>query len=190
MDSIENALIKRAKKGDIQSFTTLVEMYKDKIYNYLFRLTSDRQDAYDLSQETFLRVYTHLDSFNDEARFSPWIYQIASNLGIDHLRKRRAVLYLDEPIGAEGTLLTQLPSKTPDPSEQVATGDLQDAVEKSLQCLADEYRIVLVLRYVQELSYEEIAAALQLPVTTVKTRLFRARVGLRARLMTQGFFNS
>lgn len=188
MDYRDKALIIRAKQGDMHAFAEIVECYKDKIYAFLFRLTASREDAYDLAQEVFLRVFNNLHTFDDTMRFSPWLYRIAQNLAVDHLRKRRNLVYLDEPSGEDGGLYWQIESDEPGPEEIVEFSDLKQSLEDALTKLSPMYRTVLLLRFVQELSYEDMARALDLPLTTVKTRLHRAREALREHLTKQGYF--
>jgi len=174
----------------MNAFAELVELYKDRIYNYLYRLTGNPEDSSDLTQETFLRVYSKLEEFDDSLRFSPWIYKIAQNLAIDLLRKRKPVVYLDEPTGdREQPMQWQLKSCAAGPEELLEFKVLKGTVEQVLRELPLNYRSVLLLRYSEEMSYEDMARALDLPVTTVKTRLHRARETLRKQLLHNGFFN-
>jgi len=184
------ALIKRAKQGDTHAFAELVETYKDKIYCFLYRMTGNREDAYDLAQEVFLRVYNNLHAFDETMRFSPWIYRIAQNLAVDHLRKRRNLLYLDEPTGDDGVMSWQVESSEPGPEAVVEFEDFRGSVAEALNQLSPMYKAVMLLRFVQELPYEDIARTLDLPLTTVKTRLYRAREALRKNLIKQGYFEA
>lgn len=159
-----------------EAFAELVQRYQNRMFSYAQRMTGSREDAQDLTQETFIRVYNHLDSFRTDERFSPWIYRIATNLCLNHLkrRKRAAALVLDPsrqgpPDGPEAIL-----------EEHEERRVLQEAILG----LPEHYRVVILLRHVEELSYEEIAQALEMPLGTVKTRLFRARELLQEQLRT------
>jgi len=184
----ERALIKRAKQGDVNAFAELVEDYKDKIYGFLYRMTGSHEDAYDLAQEVFLRVYKNLHAFDDTMRFSPWIYRIAQNLAVDQLRKRRKLVYLDEPTGEDGDMNWQIESSDPGPEDIVEFADFRESLATALNELQPIYKAVLLMRFVHELSYEDIARSLDLPLTTVKTRLHRAREALRQIMTKQGYF--
>jgi len=172
----------------MNAFAELVETYKDKIYGFLYRMTGSREDASDLLQEVFLRVYNNLHAFDETMRFSPWIYRIAQNLAVDHLRKRRNMVYLDEPTGEGGDMYWQLESPEPGPEAIVEFEDFRGSLAGALGNLPPIYKAVLLLRFVQGLSYEDIARSLDLPLTTVKTRLHRAREALRQSLVKQGYF--
>lgn len=188
MEHADRALIIRARQGDTHAYAELVETYKDRIYSFLYRMVGSREDAYDLAQDVFLRVYNNLHAFDVNMRFSPWIYRIAQNLAVDHLRKRRNLVYLDEPTGEDGDLYWQIESKDPTPDEMVEFADFRGSVMVALNELSPMYKTVLLLRFVHELSYEDIARSLDLPLTTVKTRLFRAREALRQNLAKRGYF--
>jgi len=181
------SLIKRAKRGEVSAFVELVDTYKDKIYAFLYRMTGNGEDANDLAQEVFLRVYSNLHTFDTDMRFSPWIYRIAQNLAIDFLRKQKKTVYLDDQLGQDNDMTWQLESEAPGPDEVALFHDFQTALEATLHELAPMYRMVLLLRYAHDMSYEDIARVTELPVTTVKTRLHRAREGLRQALAKKGY---
>ena len=187
MDYVDRVLVEKTKLGERNAFAELVELYKDKIYNYLYRLTGSREDAEDLSQETFLRAYAKLDTFDLSLRFSPWLYRIAQNAAIDLMRKKRPTLQLDYSStddGASGEW--QIASTCPGPDEQVSFQQFRLEIEDSIMALPINDRSLLLLRYTEELSYEDLARTLELPLTTVKTRLHRAREALRSYLIKQG----
>jgi RNA polymerase sigma-70 factor, ECF subfamily len=188
VDYVDRVLVEKTKLGERNAFAELVELYKDKIFNYLYRLTGSREDAEDLAQETFLRAYAKIDTFDTALRFSPWIYRIAQNAAVDLMRKRKPLVYLDEPASSdgEGGVAWQIASDCPGPDEQVSFAYLKLEMEEALMLLPLAYRSVLLLRYTQEMSYEDMARALELPVTTVKTRLHRAREALRTSLLARG----
>lgn len=189
MDLAERNLIRRAKQGDVHAFAELVDNYKDKIYAFLYRMTGNREDANDLAQDVFLKVYSNLHSFDQSMRFSPWLYRIAQNLAIDFLRKKKHVVYLDEPTGEDNDMQWQIESPDPSPDMVVEFNDFQRSLECALASLPPMYRSVLLLRFVQELPYEDIAKITDLPLTTVKTRLHRAREALRQSLIRKGYYH-
>lgn len=187
MDYVDRILVEKTLLGERNAFAELVELYKDKIYNYLFRLTGSREDAEDLAQETFLRAYSRLDTFDTGMRFSPWLYRIAHNAATDLLRRRNPTVYLDEGWQDEQSgPLWQLQSSEPGPEETVAFMAVRDEVQAAILALPVPYRSVLLLRYTQEMSYEDMSRTLEMPVTTVKTRLHRAREALRRSLQARG----
>ncbi len=187
MDLVVASLIKRAKRGEVGAFAELVDTYKDKIYAFLYRMTGNREDANDLAQEVFLRVYSNLHTFDLEMRFSPWLYRIAQNLAIDFLRKQKKTVYLDDQTGQDNDMSWQLESQTPRPEDVALFHDFQTALEAALHELAPMYRMVLLLRFAHDMSYEDIAKVTELPITTIKTRLHRARESLRQALVKRGY---
>ncbi|MBT9157571.1 MAG: ECF RNA polymerase sigma factor SigW [Firmicutes bacterium] len=188
MDVVEQALARRAKQNDVHAFAQLVELYKDRIVSFLYRLTGNREDARDLAQDVFLRLYNNLHTYDSSLRFSPWLYRIAQNIAIDFLRRKKNIVYLDEPLGEFDDQAWQLEDDEPWPDEVVEFKDLQSALEQAMARLNPMYRSVLVLRFAEEMSYEDIAKVLNLPQTTVKTRLHRAREALRRLLIERGYF--
>lgn len=187
MDYVDRVLVEKTKLGERNAYAELVELYKDKIYNYLYRLTGSQEDAEDLAQETFLRAYAKLDTFDLSLRFSPWLYRIAQNAAIDMMRKRRPMIQLDYfPSEDDGPGEWQIASTDPGPDEQVGFQQFKLEIEDAIMALPINYRSLLLLRYTEELSYEDLARTLELPLTTVKTRLHRAREALRNHLIKQG----
>lgn len=182
---VDQRLLQKAKRGDRSAFAELVDKYRDRIYAYLYRMVGNREDALDLAQETFLRVYSNLHNFQLGQPFKPWIYRIASNLAIDQLRRRRDVVSLDAPRNNEDDWFFELADDEPGPESQHEQAELASYLAKLVQELPEGYRSVILLRHGQDLSYQEIAEVLHLPVSTVKTRLFRAREALRLKLLEQ-----
>ncbi len=173
----------RLSRNDDDAFAVLVERYSAKVFSLAFRMVGNYEEAEDVSQEAFLNAYRALGTFRLGDRFSSWIYRIANNLSIDHLRKRRhREISIDAPVNAEGDMFIQLPDTGNDPERQVVETEFKAMVEKAIQELSPTYRTVVVLRHVHNLSYEEIAHVMKIPLGTVKTRLFRAREMLNARV--------
>ena len=165
----ELAWITQSLDGDRAAFAQLMHRYAGAVYNLAYRMLGSAEDAEDASQEIFLRAYTRLASFDRTRRFSTWLLSIGSNYCIDRLRRRRfAWLTLDDAAYA-------LPSAEPGPERSALTSEQRATVQRALQRLPDNYRIVTVLRYWNDLSYEEIAKVTGLPESTIKTRLHRAR---------------
>jgi RNA polymerase sigma-70 factor (ECF subfamily) len=176
-------LVRQARTGSEEAFAELVARYKDKIYNLGFRMLGNREEAEDVAQETFLHTYRALDSFRVEERFSPWIYKIASNLCLDRLRKQRyAVASLDEPVGPDGDIPQQVADWSSSPDKVYEISEIRQDTQRAISALPPKYKVVVVLRHLQDLTYDEIAKVLNIPQGTVKTRLFRAREILRRKL--------
>jgi len=182
--SIEAHLARLALKGDQQAFAEIVGLYQDKLYHMAYRMLGSRQEAEDVVQDTFLRVYKNLDRYDDTMKFSTWIYRIATNLCIDRLRKRKPTYSLDadttEHEGLDG--YSMIPSDNRTPESETLLSEMQATVHKAIDNLPAKYKSVMVLRYLQELSLQEIGDVLDMPVTTVKTRVHRGREFLRKRL--------
>jgi RNA polymerase sigma-70 factor (ECF subfamily) len=184
LDITEQRIIQEAKNGNRDAFAELVDLYKDKVYHVSYRMVGNRQEAEDVAQETFLRVYANLDNYDPQYKFSTWIYRIASNLSIDLLRKRKKNLSIDAEIsGAEGVdWHDRLADTGKGPEEEVLTDQLQEEVQGAIMGLSPKYRAVMLLRYIEDLSLQEISEAVQLPISTIKTRIHRGREALRKKL--------
>lgn len=183
-------LIHRAAKGDEAAFEQLLTQHEKSVYNLCLRMTGNPEDAMDVSQEVFLRVWKNLGSYQFDAAFSTWLFRIASNACIDFLRakKRRNDVSLtmqDENDGEDKELA--VPDETPLPEEQLLAKEQQRAVMKAMSELPPDFREILQLRVVEGLPYEEIAEILDIKVGTVKSRLARARNQLRKNLEDGNF---
>ncbi len=174
----EEAIVSRVLAGDTEAFAELIDRYKVAVYNLCARMLHDQTEAEDAAQEVFVRAYTQLHSYQPGRRFSTWILSIASHYCIDMLRRRKPVVDLE-------TIAFWKQSDLPEPEERALTGETRDEVRELLTTLPEKYRGVTVLRYWQDLSYDEIAEATGLSVATVKTRLFRARELLAKELERQ-----
>lgn len=161
--------IGHALGGDQAAFGQLMHRYAGAVYNLAYRMLGNAQDAEDAAQEIFLRAYTRLESFDPSRRFSTWLLSIGSNYCIDRLRRRRfAWLTLDD-------VAYTLPSRERGPERNALEREQQDRVQAALRRLPDHYRLVLVLRYWYDMSYDEIAQVTGLTESALKTRLHRAR---------------
>jgi RNA polymerase sigma-70 factor (ECF subfamily) len=180
----EHLFIERARQGDLAAFEELVNRYEQKIFRLAMNITGNREDAEDVLQEAFLKAYTNLGRFQGDSRFYTWLVRIAINEGLMKLRKRRAnVVSLDQELEAEDDVLPrQVEDWGPNPEQRFAQIELQQILDEAIASLEPGYRIVFVLRDIEQLSSEEIAQALDLSVPAVKSRLLRARLKLRERL--------
>ena len=180
----EMELVRAAAGGDESAFSELVRIYENKAYHLALRMVGNPEDAYDVAQDAFLAAWRGLPSFRGESGFSTWLYRLVSNAAIDHLRRtkhQRGNVSLDDE-----ELNLDAPDESPTPQEAAEEKDLKEVVAAGLKELSDDHRTVLVMREVQELSYEEIAESLQLDLGTVKSRISRARTHLRKILLQSG----
>lgn len=186
----DERLVERWQQGDRQAFDLIIERYEQKVWQLAFRLTGDQQDAYDLAQEAFLKVYRYLAQFRGQSTFSTWLYRIVTNTFYDEVRRRKrrpnVVVSLDSSIETEdGEMTRELPSAEAGPEELSLQRETRQAVLAALAKLPPDYRMVLVLRDLQDKSYDEIAEILGLNLGTVKSRISRARLALRKLLQQE-----
>ncbi|HKV23708.1 MAG TPA: sigma-70 family RNA polymerase sigma factor [Candidatus Acidoferrum sp.] len=180
----EHLLVAAAKKGDTAAFEELVSRYERKIFRLTMNITGNREDAEDAMQDAFLKSYSHLDSFQGDSRFYTWLVRIAANEALMRLRKRRPnQVSLDEPVEGEDDLMPrEVQDWGPGPEQRFAQTELRGILSSVIEELEPEYRIVFVLRDIEELSTEETAEAIGISVPAVKSRLLRARLKLREKL--------
>lgn len=180
----EHLLVAAAKKGDSAAFEELVNRYEDRIFRLTRNITGNQEDAEDAMQDAFLKAYSHLQDFHGDSRFYTWLVRIAANEALMRLRKRRPNQFsLDEPIEGDTDLMPrELEDWGPSPEQGYAQAELQGILAEFIDKLDPEFRIVLVLRDLEELSTQETAEALGISVPAVKSRLLRARLKLREQL--------
>ena len=171
----DRALIKRCKRGDRQAMEQLLAFYEKPVYNAAIRILDDANDAADVTQSTFLKVFTRLDQYKPEYSFFSWIYRIAINESIDQLKQKKKQQPLDgsEIAGSQG------------PEAHAESDDLFRQVQIELMKLKEKYRIVIMLRHFADCSYSQIGEILQIPEKRVKSRLFSARQLMRASLSSR-----
>jgi RNA polymerase sigma-70 factor (ECF subfamily) len=181
MDALIANMVTQVKKGDQEAFEGIVDLFKDKIYRHCFRMVGNGHEAEDLAQETFLRAYRNIDKYNNEYKFSTWIFRIATNLCIDRLRKKKPDYYLDAEVpGTDGAnMYSQLSADEPLPEEVVTENERWNELQQEIMKLPEKYRTAIVLKYVEDLSLEEISQIMDIPVPTVKTRIHRGREALK-----------
>jgi RNA polymerase sigma-70 factor (ECF subfamily) len=178
-------LVRRCKEGDQRAFRILVERYQKRVYAVAFGMVKDREEAMDIAQDAFVKVHKYLDHFKGDASFYTWIYRITANLAIDRIRARRvrdSVEFDDrfrkdeEGGGGEGILATRLGSN---PQKAALRRELAEKIQGALEQIPEKHREILVLREVEGMSYEELAAVLKIPKGTVMSRLFHARAKMQ-----------
>ena len=180
-------LVAKAMAGREDGFEELVRRYQRPITGYIFRMLGDYDSALDVSQETFIKVYNSLGKYSSEYKFSTWLYRIAHNAAIDHIRRNPAVQQSIETESADGTYQLQLESPNPSPEKDRERSEWRVEINNVVKCLPAAYRELIVLRHSQDLSYDEIAVVTELPLGTVKNRLFRAREMMREIFVERGF---
>ena len=184
----EAAVIQAVLDGDVNAFETLVKEYEKNVYNLALRMTGNSEDAADMSQEAFIKAYNSLSSFRGDSKFSVWLYRIVSNVCLDYLRSRTrkptVSLSTENDDGEEVEL--DIADESQSPELLLDRSLTRDAVRRGLASLPPDHREILLLREIQGLSYEEIAAALDLEAGTVKSRIFRARKKLSSFLIKDG----
>jgi RNA polymerase sigma-70 factor, ECF subfamily len=181
-----DAAVLELRRGDPDALATLMARYQNRIYRYLLRLVRQPADAEDLFQRTWIRVAEKIRSFDTSRSFDAWLFTLARNLALDHLRRMRPAS-LDEPSSPdspEDTMASRLPTADPGPLEQLLARERAGRLAAALEHLPLSYREVLSLRFEEEMKIEEIALVLAAPVATVKSRLYRSLAELRQILET------
>ena len=182
-ESTDEEIVARVLSGQEHLFETLVRRYQTRILSHVARMVGSREDALDLSQEIFLKVFGALDRFNPEFRFSTWLFRIAGNAAIDHLRKRKPRTIPLETTNSDGHVSSpEYKSSDLDPFGRLRNTERGDAIARAIADLPAEFRELIALRHFTGLSYEEIAEIKNMPLGTVKNKLFRARAVLKERL--------
>ncbi len=187
-DLSDPAVVAQARTGSEAAYRELLTRYERPVFSLIFRMVRDRETAEDLAQETFIKVLNNLDRYSPEFKFSSWLFKIANNLTIDHLRRRRvdtiSIEGAPDAVTAESARATSIAvvSAGESPLEELESKELGTAIERAIGKLRPEYRACIMLRHVEDKSYEEIAEIVKLPLGTVKTYIHRARHELRAAL--------
>ncbi len=181
-DITDEQLIAQFQQGDEGAFVQLVDRYKDRLINFVYRFLNDMTDAEDLVQETFLKVYKNKHAYREIAKFSTWIYTIAGNLARSELRKRkRRKTYTMSDMSFEDNEFNPIdPDK--DTEGIVFNSYAGEEIMKAIKALQEPFRTIIILRDIQELSYEDISTILDIPMGTVKSRVNRARLKLQETL--------
>jgi RNA polymerase sigma-70 factor (ECF subfamily) len=181
----ELALVERSREGDASAFGELVRQYERKVYSLAKHITQNDEDAEDVLQESFLKAYTHLDSFHGDSKFYTWLVRIAVNEALMKLRKRKSdkTVSLDEPQDTGEDMVTrEIAVWEDDPEKKYSREELAEILKDAVESLKPSFRTVFVLRDIEELSTEETAEALGISIPAVKSRLLRARLQLREKL--------
>jgi RNA polymerase sigma-70 factor (ECF subfamily) len=176
-DSTDHSLVLRVRGGERGAFSELVERYQASVFNVCLRMMGERKEAEDLTQDAFIRAHRRLGTFDEERPFGPWIRRVAANLCLNHLKRSRPVTI---PLEDEDYRIQQVSS--PQPEEALIEHERQIRIRNAILELPPHYRAVIELRHFQALSYAEISTELSIPISDVKSHLFRARKLLAKRL--------
>ena len=186
----DGELVESALAGRESGFEELVRRYQRPIAAYVYRMVGDYDAALDLTQEVFIKVYSSLDRYRSEFKFSTWIYKIAHNAAIDHLRRNTARGQTVSSSDAGERSEVVIESRRMTPEQESERNERCSEIETVVQLLPHAYRELIVLRHSHDLSYDEIAEVTGLPLGTVKNRLFRAREAMREQLVLRGITNA
>ncbi len=184
--SQEKKLIQRLKKRDEQAFRWFVRQYQDKVFNLVYRMLGDAQEAEDLSQEVFITVFKSIDSFRGDAKFSTWLFRIAVNQCKNRMKylgrraRGRTSALEDVPEGALSD--SSLQAHVPRPDNMALGKELESVLQKAIASLEEEHRVLIILRDIENLPYQDIVSITGLELGTVKSRLHRARVALKEKV--------
>ncbi len=183
---LDEDLARAAQQGDDDAFAELVHRYERQIFSMAYRLAGDYDEAADLAQEAFLRIYRMLDRYDPQKKFFSWMYRVAQNSCLNTLNKRPhnviPVENAEEYLAPEGSDAAQTAS-TAEPEQNYLNRELRQNIDEAIAQLRDNYREVVYLRYIEDLSYQQIAEICGLPVSTIETRLFRGRKQLQKNLL-------
>ena len=179
MSADDHRLIAECLQGDTAAFGLLVRRYQDRLYNTVFRMVGNAEDAYDVVQEAFLSAYQSLENFKGDSLFFTWLYRIAVNTAISMKRKQRAVVSIDAGRNGEQGIEPLDPSDLSRPGHAMEQAEQGRRIHNALARLSPEHRAVLVMKDMEGQKYETMADALGVPIGTIRSRLHRARLELR-----------
>jgi RNA polymerase sigma-70 factor (ECF subfamily) len=183
----DGELIAKAINGREDGFEELVRRYQRPITGYVYRMLNNYDASLDVTQEVFIKVYNSLEKYSSEYKFSTWLYRIAHNAAIDYMRRNSISQQSLETENADGTYQLQIESPQPNPEQMRERSEWRTEIESVVKRLPTVYRELILLRHTQDLSYDEIADVTNLPLGTVKNRLFRAREMMREIFVERGF---
>ena len=182
----DERLIEKFQNGEVNAYNELVKRYKDRLLNFIYRFLNDIDRSEDLVQDTLIKLYTHKNSYKEVAKFSTWLYTIAANLARTELRKikRRKTFSVSELSNDDREYI--ISSDALDQSEDYLTENFEKKIQNALVQLPDDFKTIIILRDIQELSYDEISKIVELPLGTVKSRINRGRLKLQKLLKKKG----
>lgn len=193
MNEIENRMVKKAINGDCDAFEQIVLTYEKKVYNIAYQMFNNEQDAYDVSQEIFIKLYKNISSFKFDSSFSTWLHRLAVNTCIDAYRKRKRQLSsqaysIDEPVENDDSshMERQFEDTSPGPEAIYIQNETVQEVQNAIQMLKEEFKSIIIMRDLQGHSYEELSEIFNCSLGTVKSRLARARTSLKNIILANG----
>ncbi|MDD2481440.1 MAG: sigma-70 family RNA polymerase sigma factor [Lutispora sp.] len=188
MKEMEKLLVAKSKKGNLDAFEELISAYERKAYNIAYRMMGNEEDAKDMAQEAFIKIYKSIQNFREESSFSTWLYRIVTNVCLDELRKRKKdkLVPLELSIETEkGTAIVELSAERETPEDIYERVEKRHLIQNAISSLGEDYKTVIILRDIQGFGYEEIATMLNCSLGTIKSRINRARNLLKEKLRYQ-----
>ena len=188
MEEMEKLLVTKSKKGNLDAFEELISSYEKKAYNIAYRMMGNEEDAKDMAQEAFIKIYKSIQNFREESSFSTWLYRIVTNVCLDELRKRKKdkLVPLELSIETEkGTAIVELSAERETPEDIYERIEKRQLIQNAISSLGEDYKTVIILRDIQGFGYEEIATMLNCSLGTIKSRINRARNLLKEKLRYQ-----
>ena len=184
----ELALVGQLRVGSEQAYEVLVQLFQEPVYSLAYRILGNHAEAADAAQETFLKVFKGIGSFRGDCGLKTWIYKVTISESLNRLRwwkrwRKHAPVSIDDPLGSDGTQLgppREIPDQTQSPDLALHRREVERTIQRALKSIAVEYRLVVILRDIEGFSYEEIAETLKISLGTVKSRLWRGRLELKA----------
>ncbi|MBN2071732.1 MAG: sigma-70 family RNA polymerase sigma factor [Candidatus Krumholzibacteriota bacterium] len=176
MSECDSLLVAESLKGDRNAYEALVKKYEKKIFNLAFRITNNYEDAMDITQTAFIKAYEKLDSFDPSFKFFSWLYRITTNEALNLVKRNNR----SRPRSGETSMsvIGNITSSQPNPEEQMIKNETSGRVQEMLMRLKDDSRVIIILKHFVDMSYNEIGDVLEIPLTTVKSRLYDARQDL------------
>lgn len=175
----DEGLVALCLEGKREAFEELVKRYQRQIFSLAFRMTRNYEDAGDLTQEVFMHLFRVLNKFDGKRKFFPWMYRIATNVCYNALKKKPKDSY---PLDNVIDFTPRVPDRNSQPEDYSETREIQQVVHTAIADLPENYRVPIILKYLEDMSYKEIAEVMDLPITTIETRLYRGRIMLEERL--------
>lgn len=175
----DEGLVVLCLQGKKEAFEELVKRYEKQIFSLAYRLTNNYHDAVDMTQEVFLHLFRVLDKFDQKRKFFPWMYRIATNVCYNTLKKKPQESY---PLDNVIEFIPLVSERNSQPEDYFETKEMQEIVHRAIAQLPENYRVPMVLKYLEDMSYQQISEAMDLPVSTIETRLYRGRILLQKRL--------
>ena len=184
----EEKLVRKAQKGDVEAFEKIISDYRSLVFNVSYRFSGNAEDAADMSQEIFIKLFKNINSFRFQSKLSTWIYKIATNTCLDIVKKKKrdlAAFSLDSDMEDEDgkSFSSEVADSAPTPDVVAERNEMTNAVNRAISMLPDDYRFAIILRDIQGLSYDDIAEVVDCSVGTVKSRISRGRKNLREILL-------